>query len=114
MELTKELEKIESGLRNISAAQKEAIHNIATRLDEYADFLEYLINEKEIEHSLNYAIKEGYLDPDGLDTPQQKLKAWKKLEADSIRGEMMAEDEYCDCEPDKMCEECKREEVEGH
>lgn len=99
--MNQELTPIIKGLREAVVKSCGAIADIAAIINDYADFLEYLANQEEIDHSLNYAIREGYLDPDGLDTPQQKLKAWKKLEADSIRGEMMAEDEHYDYEIDK-------------
>jgi len=93
-EIIKKLKIVEEGLRNMAIAQQNALSEIKDQLNDYADFLEYYINQEEIDHSLNYAIKNGYLDDDNLETPQQKLKAWKKLEADSARAEMLAEDEW--------------------
>lgn len=107
--IIKELKIIEDGLRSVAITLQNTLSEINDQLNDYADLLEYYGREKEIEHSLNYAIKNGYLDDEGLETPQQKLKAWKKLEVDSIRAEMLHEDE-CGCEPDKMCENCKEAE----
>lgn len=114
-ELSKELGRIADGLKDTVLMTQDALDNIKKSCLNYADFLEYMANRDEIDHAIDYAAKEGYLDIEtieNLKTEQDKLRIWKKLEADSIRGEMMAED--CLCEPDKMCENCQKEEVESH